>query len=68
VVAAAGVVALIAGRGRLLVVGGLALIGLAGAGLVGSASGIGRLDALASGPGIVAGALGLGIGAPPGCR
>ena len=61
VVAAIGVVALIAGRGRVLVVGGLALIALGGAALIGSASGIGRLDALASGPGVVAGALGLAV-------
>jgi hypothetical protein len=57
--AAAGIVALLAGRGRLAVVGGLALIGIGGAGLVESASGIGRLDALASGPGIAAAVLGL---------
>ena len=61
VVAAAGVAALLAGRGRTIVVGGLALIGLGGAGLVYSASGIGRLDALASGPGIVAAVLGLTV-------
>ena len=59
IVAAAGVVLLLAGRGRLVVVGGLALIGLGGAGLVGSASDIGHLDALASAPGAAAGALGL---------
>ena len=59
VVAGGGVVALLAGRGRALVVGGLALIGVGGAGLVASASGIGRLDALASGPGVAAGLLGL---------
>jgi hypothetical protein len=59
VVAAAGVLLLIAGRGRAMVVGGLASIALGGAGLIGSASGIGRLDALASAPGAVAGALGL---------
>ncbi|MEX1141916.1 MAG: O-antigen ligase family protein [Thermoleophilaceae bacterium] len=59
VVAAAGVALLIAGRGRAMVVGGIAAIGLAGAGLIGSASGIGRLDALASVPGAAAGALGL---------
>ncbi len=59
VVAAAGVALLLAGRGRAMVVGGLALIGLGGAGLVESASGIGRLDALASAPGAAAGALGL---------
>lgn len=60
-IAAAGVVLLLAGRGRAMVVGGLALIGLGGAGLVDSASGIGRLDALASGPGIVAAVLGLAV-------
>ena len=59
IVAAAGVVLLLAGRGRTLVVGGLALTGLGGAGLIGSASGIGRLDALASASGVAAGALGL---------
>lgn len=59
VVAAIGVVALLAGRGRVMVVGGLVLIGAGGAGLVGSASGIGRLDALASPAGAVAGLLGL---------
>jgi len=59
VVAAAGVVALLAGRGRAAVVGGLAAIGLAGAGLIGSASGIGRLDALTSASGAVAALLGL---------
>jgi hypothetical protein len=60
-VAAAGIVLLLAGRGRPMVVGGLALIGLGGAGLIHSASGIGRLDALASGPGVVAGLLGLAV-------
>jgi len=60
-VAAAGVVLLLAGRGRAMVVGGLALIGLGGAGLIDSASGIGRLDALASGPGVVAAVLGLTV-------
>ena len=59
--AAAGVVLLLAGRGRAMVVGGLALIGLGGAGLIHSASGIGRLDALASGPGVVAAVLGLAV-------
>jgi O-Antigen ligase len=59
VVAAAGVVLLLVGRGRVPVVGGLVLIGLAGAGLIGSASGMGRVDALASAPGAAAGALGL---------
>jgi putative inorganic carbon (hco3(-)) transporter len=58
-VAAAGVVALLAGRGRAAVVGGLASIGLGGVGLIHSASGIGRLDALASGPGAAAAALGV---------
>jgi hypothetical protein len=58
VVATAGVVALLAGRGRLLVPGGLVLIGLGGAGLIGSASGIGRVDALASAPGALAGTAG----------
>jgi O-antigen ligase len=60
-IAAAGIVLLLAGRGRAMVVGGLALIGLGGAGLVHSASGIGRLDALASGPGVVAAVLGLAV-------
>jgi hypothetical protein len=60
-VAAAGIVLLLAGRGRSMVVGGLVLIALGGAGLIHSASGIGRLDALASGPGIVAGVLGLAV-------
>ena len=59
VVAAVGVVALIAGRGRVLVVGGLALIGIGGAGLIGSADGIGRLDALGSAGGGGAAVLGL---------
>jgi O-Antigen ligase len=59
VIAAAGVVLLLAGRGRAMVVGGLALIGLAGAGLVGSASDMGRLDTLTSGPGVAAAVLGL---------
>jgi hypothetical protein len=59
VVAAAGVVLLLAGRGRSMVVGGLVLIGLGGAGLIDAASGIGRLDALSSAPGLAAGALGL---------
>jgi hypothetical protein len=59
IVAAAGVALLVAGRGRAMVVGGLAAIGLGGAGLVESASGIGRLDALASAPGAAAGVLGL---------
>ena len=58
-VAAAGVVALLAGRGRAAVVGGLAAIGVAGGGLIASASGIGRLDALASVPGAAAAVLGL---------
>ncbi len=58
-IAAAGVALFLAGRGRATVVGGLFLIGLGGAGLIHSASGIGKLDTLASGPGIVAGALGL---------
>jgi putative inorganic carbon (HCO3(-)) transporter len=61
VVAAAGVVLLLAGRGRAMVVGGLALIALAGSGLVGSASGIGRLDALTSASGAAAGAVGLAV-------
>lgn len=61
VVAAAGVVLLLAGRGRAMVVGGLALIALAGAGLIGSASGIGRLDALTSAAGAGAGVLGLAV-------
>ncbi|HYJ00295.1 MAG TPA: O-antigen ligase family protein [Thermoleophilaceae bacterium] len=59
IVAAAGAVLLLAGRGRVLVVGGLALIGLGGAGLIGSASDIGRLDTLTSASGAAAGALGL---------
>lgn len=59
VAAAAGVVLLLAGRGRALVVGGLALVTLAGAGLIGSASGIGRLDAVTSPLGAGAGLLGL---------
>lgn len=59
VVAAAGVALLLAGRGRAMVVAGVTLVALAGAGLIGSASGIGRLDALASAPGAAAGALGL---------
>ena len=58
-IAAAGVALFLAGRGRAMVVGGLALIGLGGAGLIHSASGLGRLDALASGPGVLAAALGL---------
>ncbi len=58
-VAAAGVALLIAGRGRAMVVGGLALIGLGGGGLIGSAPDIGSFDALASGPGIAAAALGV---------
>jgi putative inorganic carbon (hco3(-)) transporter len=58
-VAAAGVVLLLAGRGRVLVLGGLALVGLAGAGLMASTSGIDRLDTLASAPGAAAAALGL---------
>lgn len=59
IVAAVGVVALLAGRGRVLVLAGLALVGLGGAGLMGSADGLDRLDALASAPGVAAGALGL---------
>jgi hypothetical protein len=59
VVAAVGVVMFVAGRGRAVVLGGLTLIGLGGAGLVSSASGIGRLDALSSGPGVLAGLLGV---------
>jgi hypothetical protein len=58
-IAAAGVVALLAGRGRTPVVGGLALIALGGAGLIQSASGIGRLEALASAPGVAVAVLGL---------
>jgi hypothetical protein len=58
-VAAAGVLLFVAGRGRAMVVGGLALIGLGGAALIHSSSGIGRLDALGSGPGVAAGVLGL---------
>jgi hypothetical protein len=58
-IAAAGVALFLAGRGRAMVVGGLVLIGLGGAGLIHSASGLGRLDALASGPGVVAAALGI---------
>lgn len=42
-----------------MVAGGIAAIGGAGAALIGSTSGIGRLDALASAPGAAAGALGL---------
>jgi putative inorganic carbon (HCO3(-)) transporter len=57
--AAAGAVLLLAGRGRAAVVGGLTLVALAGAGLVGSASGIGRLDAIASPAGAGAALLGL---------
>ena len=59
VVAALGAVALLAGRGRMAIVGGLTLVGLAGAGLIGSASDIGRVDALASAPGAAAAVLGL---------
>jgi len=61
VAAAAGVALFIAGRGRLMVLGGLALIALGGSGLIGSASGIGRVDALGSAPGAVAGILGLAV-------
>jgi len=61
IAAAAGVTLFIAGRGRAAVLGGLALIGLGGTGLVSSASGIGRLDALSSGAGIAAGLLGLAV-------
>jgi O-Antigen ligase len=60
-IAAAGVALFLAGRGRAMVVGGIALIGLGGAGLIHSASGLGRLDALASGPGVVAAVLGLAV-------
>jgi len=55
VAAAAGVAALLAGRGRVAVLAGLALLVLAEAGLVLAPEGAGRLDALAS----PAGALGI---------
>jgi hypothetical protein len=58
-IAAAGVGLLIAGRGRAMVVGGLLLIGLGGGGLVGSAPDVASLDALTSGAGAAAAALGL---------
>ena len=58
-VAAVGVALLIAGRGRAMVVGGLALIGGGGAVLIESESGTVGLDALASGPGAVAAVLGV---------
>jgi O-Antigen ligase len=61
VVAAVGAALFVAGRGRAMVVGGLALIGLGGIGLVESESGIAGLDALASGPGVVAAVLGLAV-------
>jgi len=58
VVAAVGVVALLAGRGRVAVLAGLGLLALAEAGLVLAPEGAGRLDALIS----PAGTLGLLFG------
>lgn len=61
VVAAAGVVALLAGRGRAALLGGLATLAFGTAGMVAAQSGIARLDVLASPAGAVAGALGAAL-------
>jgi O-antigen ligase len=59
VVAAVGAALLLAGRGRVMVLGGLGLVGLGEAGLASSMSGIDKFDRLASASGAVAGLLGL---------
>jgi O-antigen ligase len=60
VVAAAGAVVLLAGRGRVAVLGGLAILALAEAGLAISISGTERVEDLASPAGGAAAVLGLG--------
>lgn len=57
-VAAAGVALLLAGRGRAMVLGGIALLGLGELGLVLAPAGFGQLDVLASGTGAAALAVG----------
>jgi len=61
IVAAAGAALLLAGRGRAMVLGGLGLLLLGGAGLALTALGTGTLDALASPAGAVVLALGLAL-------
>jgi len=60
VLAAAGAVLLLAGRGRLMVLGGLVVLSLGEAALLGSANGSGALDRLASPAGVVAAVFALG--------
>jgi hypothetical protein len=57
-VAAVGVALLLAGRGRAMVLGGVALLGLSEVGLVLAPGGFGQLDVLASSTGAAAVALG----------
>jgi O-antigen ligase len=61
VVAAVGAALLLAGRGRLMVLGGLGFVALGEAGLAGSMSGTAKLDRLASASGAVAAVLGLAV-------
>jgi len=61
VVAAAGAALLLAGRGRAPVVGGLALLAVAAAGLAASTPGAEKLDTLASAKGVGAAVLGLAV-------
>ena len=59
VLAAAGAIALLAGRGRIAVVGGVALLVAGECGLAGSLSVLDRLDSLASPAGALGGAVGV---------
>ena len=63
VVAAAGAALLLAGRGRAMVLGGIALLGLGTLGLIASIPGFGKLDALLSPTGAVAAVAGLAVAA-----
>ena len=61
VVAAVGAALLLAGRGRTMVLGGIALTGLGTVGIAGALSGAGKLDSLASPAGALAAVLGLAV-------
>jgi len=61
VVAAAGAALLLAGRGRAMVLGGIAVLGLATLGLVAAMPGAGKLDALLSPAGVLAGGVGFAV-------